>query len=105
MRVPGADINTHLALAACFASGLYGIKHKLSLPEPVSGNVTEAKSSERLPRSLRAAAERMGEDGSVAHDLFGKDFVMHFVKSRLEEVQLYEVAVTNFEIKRYFETV
>ncbi|KAG0281720.1 hypothetical protein BGZ95_011638, partial [Linnemannia exigua] len=41
MRVGGADINPHLAIAACLAMGLYGIKNKL--PMPVGPTTTEAE--------------------------------------------------------------
>ena len=33
-RVPGSDVNPYLAMAACLASGLYGIRHQLTLDQP-----------------------------------------------------------------------
>ncbi len=33
-RIPGADTNPYLAMAAALASGLYGIKNKLQLKYP-----------------------------------------------------------------------
>ena len=35
-RVPGADVNPYLVVAACIAAGLYGIDHELELPERLS---------------------------------------------------------------------
>ena len=35
LRVPGADANPYLSLAASLASGLYGIKNKLPLHTPL----------------------------------------------------------------------
>jgi glutamine synthetase len=105
MRVSGADMNVHLAIAACFASGLYGIENQLSLPEPIAGDVMIDTTSQRLPKSLLAATMAMGKDDSVAIKIFGHEFVQHFVKTRLEECELFEREVTDFEVRRYFETV
>ena len=100
MRVPGSDINTHLVVAACFASGLYGIKNKLTLCDPVAD---EGKSSaERLPNSLGAAIEKM-ESSQLARDILGQAFVDHYVRSRKEEWSKWEQAVTQYELERYFE--
>ena len=35
-RVIGSDVNPYLAMSACLASGLYGIKHKLELDKPAT---------------------------------------------------------------------
>lgn len=40
-RLSGADVNPYLAMAACLASGLYGIEHGVELPPPVSGNAAD----------------------------------------------------------------
>ena len=34
-RVPGADVNPYLVVAACIAAGLYGIDHELELGRPL----------------------------------------------------------------------
>ena len=47
----------------------------------------------------------MGAKDSVARKLFGDQFVDHFVGTRLEEWALYQKAVTDWELKRYFELV
>lgn len=107
MRVPGADINVHLALSACFAAGFYGIRHKLKLDSPITGDVMKESSRklERLPKTLFDAAQKMGQQDSVARELFGSAFVDHFVGTRLEEWALWEREVTNWETRRYFELV
>ena len=41
-RVPGADANPYLAMAASLAAGLYGIRHELRLEvQPTKGNEYE----------------------------------------------------------------
>ncbi|HZH65225.1 MAG TPA: glutamine synthetase family protein, partial [Flavisolibacter sp.] len=52
-RVPGADVNPYLAMAACLASGLYGIKNKIELKSPATvGNGYRDYSNGVLPRTL-----------------------------------------------------
>ncbi|MCJ8209638.1 glutamine synthetase family protein [Mucilaginibacter sp. RS28] len=104
-RIPGADTNPYLAIAAALASGLYGIKNKLALDiPPVSGNGYADKSNGSIPSNLRDAALAM-QDSAIARELFGETFVSHFTKTRLWEWQQYSSHVTNWEIKRYFEII
>jgi len=42
---------------------------------------------------------------SVARELFGNEFVDHYAQTRLEEWQLFSLAVTDYELRRYFELV
>ena len=45
----------------------------------------------------------MAAPTSVARELFGDAFVDHYTQSRLEVWGLYSLAITDFEIRRYFE--
>ncbi|KAG0325220.1 hypothetical protein BGZ99_000935 [Dissophora globulifera] len=109
MRVGGADINPHLAIAACLAAGLYGIKNKLSMPVgPTTSETTSGKAeikAERLPKSLKESALKMLEKDSIAREILGDVFVEHYAATRLNEYRLWETAVTTWETKRYFELV
>lgn len=111
MRVGGADINPHLAIAACLASGLYGIKNKLAMPvaptttEEVDNQGKVHIQAERLPKSLKDAAQAMLAPGSIARQVLGDAFVDHYGATRLNEYRLWETAVTTWETKRYFELV
>ena len=52
-RVIGADVNPYLAMAACLASGLYGIKNKLTLEQPATlGNGYQDYSNGSIPHTL-----------------------------------------------------
>eukprot|EP01117_Protostelium_nocturnum_P000686 TRINITY_DN1080_c2_g1_i1.p1 TRINITY_DN1080_c2_g1~~TRINITY_DN1080_c2_g1_i1.p1 ORF type:complete len:484 (-),score=156.06 TRINITY_DN1080_c2_g1_i1:42-1493(-) len=107
VRIPGADANPYLAVAASLASGLYGIKNKLELPTPVGGSAYGDKKElkqEALPKNLYEAALKM-RDSPVAVELFGKTFVDHFSSTRIWEWRKYQQAVTNWEIERYFEII
>ncbi len=104
-RVSGSDVNPYLSVAAALAAGLYGIQNRLELPsEPVVGNGYTAEGHPRLPGSLAEAADAL--DGSkAARALFGDAFVNHFVATRRWEVRQFKAAVTDWEMKRYFEII
>lgn len=104
-RVPGADVNPYLAMAACLASGLYGVLKKLPLKQqPTKGNGYRDYSNGTLPATLAEATQRMKES-SVANELFGADFVMHFTATREWEWRQHLKAVTDWEYRRYFEII
>ena len=104
-RVPGADMNPYLAVAAALASGLYGIEKKLELPSaPVQGNGYRDESATRLPSTLHDSATRLAES-RIARELFGGPFVEHFANTRLWEWRQYQAAVSSWELERYFEII
>jgi glutamine synthetase len=103
-RVVGSDVNPFLAMAACLASGLYGIQHQLSLQEPTKGNGYADESHGRLPGNLQKATEAM-KQSPIAKELFGEEFVSHFVASREWEWQQYGRVVSDWEKRRYFEII
>jgi glutamine synthetase len=103
-RVVGSDVNPYLAMAACLASGLYGIKHKLKLDTPeTKGNGYEVKKG-ILPSNLWAASQKM-KNSKIAAELFGSEFVDHFTKTREWEWKQFSAEVTDWETKRYFEII
>lgn len=98
-RIPGADVNPYLSLAACVASGLYGIEHSLELD--TSGGAAPA---ERLPRNLKDANHAF-RTSALAEELFGRGFVEHFGATRDWEWRQFQDAVTDWELTRYFEII
>lgn len=105
MRVPGADANPYLAVAACLASGLYGIEHKLELNlPPISGNAYLASNKTPLDSNLLEATHSM-EQSALSTELFGERFTKHFIHTRKWEWQQFEKSVTDWELKRYFEII
>ncbi|HEY6502732.1 MAG TPA: glutamine synthetase family protein [Chitinophagaceae bacterium] len=104
-RVIGSDVNPYLAMAACLAAGLYGIKNKLKLKQPASaGNGYKDRSHGVLPSTLIEAAQQM-KQSKVAKELFGSAFVEHFTATREWEWRQHLKAVTDWEYKRYFEII
>ena len=104
-RVVGSDSNPYLAMAACLASGLYGIKNKMKLKTTATaGNgYTDIKNGV-LPKNLWEASQAM-KSSVVAKELFGDIFVTHFVATREWEWQQYMKVVTDWELKRYLEII
>lgn len=102
-------MNPHLAFSAVLALGLRGIRNKSRLPcPPIStANLSDSDATklsfERLPNSLEKAAERMARKGSLAREVLGDQFVDHFAATRMNEWGIYARAVTDWELKRYFE--
>ena len=103
-RVVGSDVNPFLAMAACLASGLYGIQQQLALQSPTAGNGYADESYGRLPGNLQKATEAM-KQSPIAQELFGQEFVSHFVASREWEWQQYGRVVSDWEKRRYFEII
>lgn len=103
-RLPGADANPHLALAVSLAAGLYGITEHLEPPDAVTGNAYEEESLPSLPSSLDHATRALNSS-DVLRDLLGSTFVDHYVMTRDYEVRRYEKAVTDWELRRYFEVI
>ena len=104
VRVPGSDINPYLAVAAAVAAGLYGIENELPLTDaPVAGSAYGVK-AERLPRTLQEATARLA-DSKIAHQILGEEFVDHFVRTRVWEWRQFQDAVTDWELRRYFEVI
>ena len=104
-RVPGADTNPYLALAAALASGLYGIKNKIKLnTPPTTGSGYNANKSSKLSGNLKDATIKMA-NSDIAKELFGEAFVDHFTKTREWEWQQFENQVTDWELKRYLEII
>ena len=104
-RQAGADVNPYLAVAACIAAGHYGVRKRLELNAPPAIGVdTNTGHVERLPRTLEEATERM-KRSEIARELFGEAFVDHFVRTREWEWRQFLDAVTDWEIRRYFEII
>jgi len=107
-RVGAADGNPYLAAAAIIAAGLAGIEEKLELAEPIVGNAydvqDELSKDLQLPTSLKESAQNL-KKCDKAYEVFGEDFVHHFVKTREWEVSEYEKAITDWQLERYFELI
>jgi len=104
-RCPGADMNPYLATAAVLAAGLNGIEKGMKLTaKPITGTNQGAENIPRAPRTL-IETTRIFKESKVARDWFGDDFVDHFAATREWEWRQWLDAVTDWELKRYFEII
>ena len=104
-RCPGADVNPYLAMAAVIAAGLHGVEKGLKLTAPpITGTNQGAEHIPRAPRSL-IETTRIFSQSAVARDFLGDTFVDHFAATREWEHRQWQDAVTDWELKRYFEII
>ena len=94
-RLPGADANPYLAIAASLAAGLHGIEHQLEPTAAIQGefDVPEALS---LPCTLHAALERL-KRSHLAIELFGKEFIEGYIASKTLELTSFYDEITPWE--------
>ena len=103
-RLPGADCNPYLALAASLASGLEGIAARLEPPECFVGDVYAAKNLPRVPYTLRDAVNLFSKS-EFTKRAFGDEVVEHYSHFFRTEAAAFDTAVTDWEHKRYFERI
>jgi glutamine synthetase len=101
-RVPGADVNPYLAIAALVAGALHGIENELELEEAYGGNAYEDAEAPRVPASLRDALG-LWETSAVARAAFGDEVVAHYANNARVELAAFDAAVTDWELHRGFE--
>ncbi|KAK4692330.1 glutamine synthetase, partial [Lecanoromycetidae sp. Uapishka_2] len=109
VRVAGADANPFLVLASILALGWRGVEKKMEIKVPPLGKGQDVGGSAdkgvRLAKSLKEATSTFMRQESIAREVFGDEFVEHFGGTREHEIRLWDEAVTDWEVKRYIETV
>jgi glutamine synthetase len=100
-RLPGADVNPHLAVAAMIAAGLHGLDAELKLEPATKGSAYEG-SHPHVPHSMRTARDLFAGSG-LARSAFGDDVVDHYVHRADIELAAFESSVTDWERVRGFE--
>jgi glutamine synthetase len=103
-RIPGADANPYIALAAAIAGGLWGIEHELELPPAFTGNAYRAPELPHIPTTLAEAIDKLA-DSEVAAEAFGPDVHYHLLNTARQEWAAANRAVTDWELARNFERI
>ncbi len=101
-RIPGADVNPYLVLAASVAAGLYGIDHELELGPAYPRNAYEATDVPRIPSTLVEAIDEL-RGSKVAVEAFGAEVHHHLLNTAVQEWEASNRHVTDWELARYFE--
>jgi glutamine synthetase len=94
-RLPGADANPYLALAASLAAGLYGIEQQLQPSAPIQGEFS-VPDELALPCTMHAAMERL-KRSKLAQELFGKEFIEGYIASKTLELTSFFDEITPWE--------
>lgn len=102
-RLPGADTNPYLTLAALLASVLDGIERQLDPGPPETGNPYERPAG-AIPQHLGDAVARFRASDWV-RGVFGDAVVDHYATVADFEWEQFLNAVTDWERRRYFDTV
>ncbi len=100
-RLPGADVNPYLTLAALIAAGLHGIDSELELEPKVAGNAY-LSDKPHVPATLRDALEAWTAS-DLAREAFGQEVVDHYANMAQVELDAFGAAVTDWERVRGFE--
>ncbi|WP_197677983.1 glutamine synthetase family protein [Pseudomonas granadensis] len=94
-RLPGADANPYLALAASLAAGLHGIEQELEPSEAIQGEFV-VPDNLALPCTLHAALERL-KRSHLARELFGPEFIEGYIASKTLELTSFFDEITPWE--------
>jgi glutamine synthetase len=103
-RVPGGDVNPYLALAGLVAAALRGAAAPAELPPPVTGNAYALPGLPRVPATMDEALA-LWVSSALAAESFGQDVVDHYANMARVELAAHRGAVTDWELRRYFERI
>jgi glutamine synthetase len=103
-RIPGSDANSYFAFAGTIAGGLHGIRNKMELPEPFMGNGYEAPDIPRIPWNIVDAIQ-LWEGSAIARECFGDEVHHHILTTAKAEWEAFNHAVTDWELRRYWERI
>lgn len=103
-RLAGADCNPYLAYAASLAAGLDGIRNQIEPPALFEGDVYSARDLPGVPESLHEAT-RLFAQSDFARDALGESVHGHYLHFLRTELAAFDAAVTDWELRRYFERI
>ena len=93
-RLPGADANPYLALAASLVSGYIGIRDKIEPNAMIEGSAYD--SARTLPRTLDEALDRFRDCAPVI-ELLGERFCTAFRRIKAHELSAFEGVISSWE--------
>jgi glutamine synthetase len=100
-RNPDGSCSPHLVTAALLAAMLHGVEDDLPLPDPQVGDADAAPNTDRhAPHSLAEALDAVEKDAVLA-DALGGDLVRTFLGIKRADVERFDAAVTDWEIREY----
>ncbi|MCC6076853.1 glutamine synthetase family protein [Pseudomonas sp. GCM10022188] len=94
-RLPGADANPYLALAASLGAGLYGLVRGVQPSLPAHGEF-QVPDALRLPTSMNEALHRL-QRSALARELFGEEFIEGYLATKSLELADFLEEITPWE--------
>ncbi len=101
-RIPGADANPYLAIAATIAAGVEGIRQQIEPPPQLSGDVYGASDIPRVCSTLHEAIDEMS-NSTFLRRAFSDQVIDHYLHFFRTEQRKSDESVTSWERARYFE--
>lgn len=102
-RVPGADANPYLAMAAILGAALVGIKNKWMPPRPIEGRAYGER-LKKIPSEWGGAVDAF-EDGEIMEEVFSPLLRNMLVACKRQEIAGFAEQVTDYEFSAYLEIV
>ena len=93
-RIPGADTNPYLAIAASLACGYLGIKNEIEPEKPIAGSAFERRHN--IPKYLPDALKRLKISETLI-DVLGKDFIALYTELKQTEHDAYQNVISAWE--------
>lgn len=107
LRCPDSAVNPYLAIAACLAAGLDGIKKQMTPPESIDDNIfamdqeeLKARGIEQLPETLGEALEAFA-GSSFVRNLLGEHIYTKYLTAKETEWKKFRAEVTDWEVEEY----
>ena len=101
-RIPSADANPYLVIAATLAAGLDGIESGLEPPAPSAGD--PAGDRPRLPATPTEALDALEADAALV-ELLGEEVVAEYLAMKRQELREFYAATTRWERERYVDVL
>ncbi|MGL5435536.1 MAG: type I glutamate--ammonia ligase [Lachnospiraceae bacterium] len=107
LRCPDSAVNPYLALAACLAAGLEGIRKQMEPPASVNENIFAMSEEEMNARKIKQLPETLGEaleayeDDPFVRELLGEHIYKKFLQAKAAEWKKFRAEVTDWEIEEY----
>jgi glutamine synthetase len=101
-RLPGADTNPYLTVAATVAAGVAGIIEQLEPEAETVGNGYAQTGGPDYARSMPEAIHRL-RGSAMARDWLGTEFVEAFTATRQDQYDTFRKKVPDVELQRFFD--
>lgn len=107
LRCPDSAVNPYLALAACLAAGLDGIRRELVPPKSVDENIFAMSADEMKKRGIEQLPETLGEaleafaESNFVRELLGTHIYTKYLEAKSVEWKKFRAEVTDWEIQEY----